>query len=446
MRTVVFLPYHGIGHFNACFKIAKVLQMEYNIVFAGLSLFEEYVEGQGFPYYSLQTVPFGLGLEPWLNTVQKKKNIYFHSLKDRWTGRLYKLREIELYRLMEEVKPQCILIDYLQSTDVIVFYPHAKKNGIKIGLIQTMLPQIVRKNCPPINSLIFPENRKQINKARSWFYFIRFAKELGDKIKFFGMSNSRMIQRRKRLNQMSDEYDSKEITPYAIPFNNIDEFILAPREFDFPQNSKSTFEHYVGFMPDEKRNEVYDKPYKAIHRLLKTNRDHLIYCSFGTVKLENTIAVESFIGRLINVVRNKPCFLLVSITATQHRTVNYELPRNVLFLKTAPQLEILSKASLFITHGGLNSIKEAVYACVPMLVYPLNPKMDQKGNSTRVVFHQLGLRGNLRTDPEELIEKKIDELLGNPGYKQKIEELKVIDRTYTSEKFKELFDDMKPLS
>jgi UDP:flavonoid glycosyltransferase YjiC (YdhE family) len=446
MQTIVFLPYHGIGHFNACFKIAKILQAGYNIVFAGLSLFEEYVEGQGFSYYSLQTVPFGLGLEPWLNSVEKKKNIYFHSLKDRWAGRLYKLREIDLTRLLEEVKPQCILIDYLQSTDVIPFYPHAKKNGIKIGFIQTMLPQIVRKNCPPINSLVFPDDRKEINKARSWFYFLRFAKGLGYKIKFFGMSNALMIKRRKRLNQMSEEYDSKEITPYAVPFNNIDEFILAPREFDFPQNSKSAFEHYVGFMPDEERNEAFDKPYKAIQKRLKASKDRLIYCSFGTVKLENTIAVESFIKRLISVVRNKRCFLLVSITATQHWTINDELPDNVLFLKSAPQLEILSKASLFITHGGLNSIKEAVYACVPMLVYPLNPKMDQKGNSTRVVFHQLGLRGNLQTDPEELIEKKIDELLQNPMYKQKMQELRIIDRTYTAERFIELFDTLTPLT
>ena len=81
MRTIVFITYHGIGHFNACFKIAKILQAEYNIVFAGLSLFKEYVEGQGFTYYSLQTVPFGLGFEQWLNTVEKKKNIYFHSLQ-----------------------------------------------------------------------------------------------------------------------------------------------------------------------------------------------------------------------------------------------------------------------------------------------------------------------------------------------------------------------------
>jgi len=445
MRTVVFLIYHGIGHFNACFKIAKILETEYNIVFAGLSLFKEYVEGQGHTYYSLNSVPFGLGFEPWLNTIEKKKFIYFHSLRDRWTDRLYKLREVDLYGLMEEVKPECVLIDFVQSTDSIVVYPYAKKHQIRIGFIQTMLPQIVRKNCPPINSLVFPDEGKEIRRARYWFILVRLAKGLGDKMKFLGMSKALIIKRRMRLNQMSDVYYSKEITPYGIPFNNIDEFILAPREFDFPQNSKSGFEHYVGFMSDEDRNETFDKQYKAILKRLKTGTGPLLYCSFGTVKLENTNAIKSFIRKLINVVRNKPCRLVVSMTE-QYGMVTTKLPDNVLFLKTAPQLEILSKADLFITHGGLNSIKEAVYAGVPMLVYPVNPKMDQKGNSTRVVFYRLGLRGNLRTDSEQLIEKKIDELLGNPGYKQKIRELQRIDGTYTAEKFKELFNDLKPLS
>jgi UDP:flavonoid glycosyltransferase YjiC (YdhE family) len=308
-----------------------------------------------------------------------------------------------------------------------------------------MLPQVVRKNYPPINSLIFPDKSKAINRAVSWFYFIRSAKSFVAKIKFFGRSDAGMIKRRMRRNQMSEGYHSEEKTPYAIPFNHIDEFILAPREFDFPRNNKSVLEHYVGFMLDEERAEKPNRRYKTIRKRLKANKDHLIYCSFGTAKTENTYAADSFINKLLNVVRNRPCFLIISITATQHRAVRHDLPDNVVFLTTAPQLEILSMASLFITHGGLNSIKEAVYAGVPMLVYPLNPKMDQKGNSTRVVFHGLGLRGDLRKDSEEVIEKKIDELLENPTYKQKILELKAIDRTYTAGKFRKLFNDLKPL-
>ena len=33
--------------------------------------------------------------------------------------------------------------------------------------------------------------------------------------------------------------------------------------------------------------------------------------------------------------------------------------KNILFVKTAPQIEILQRASLFITHNGMNSTSEA---------------------------------------------------------------------------------------
>jgi zeaxanthin glucosyltransferase len=325
-------------------------------------------------------------------------------------------------------------------------YPEVKKRRIRIGLVQTMLPQRVRKDCPPINSLILPGDRLGISKARKWFYFVRFLKVSGEALKFFGRSNSFVVRRRMKLNHMGAEYLSKEAIPYGFHFNHINELILAPREFDFVQNEESSIEHYVGFMPDEERKEEWDENYEAFQLRLKESLDPVIYCSFGTVKLENSTTVNVFISRLMNVIRKRRCFLIVSVSDTLHPAVSHGLPDNVLFLKSAPQLEILSRASLFITHGGLNSIKEAVYAGVPMLVYPLNHKMDQRGNSSRVVFHGLGLRGNLQTDPEASIEQKIDELLGNERYKQKLEELKGIDLTYTSEKFLKLFDHLKPLT
>ena len=38
----------------------------------------------------------------------------------------------------------------------------------------------------------------------------------------------------------------------------------------------------------------------------------------------------------------------------------YILPKNILLVKTAPQVEILKRASLFVTHGGMNSTSESI--------------------------------------------------------------------------------------
>jgi UDP:flavonoid glycosyltransferase YjiC (YdhE family) len=68
-------------------------------------------------------------------------------------------------------------------------------------------------------------------------------------------------------------------------------------------------------------------------------------------------------------------------------------PPHVGIVERAPQLEILRRASLMITHGGLGSVKECAALGVPMLVFPL--KDDQPGNAARVEARGLGrvLRG-----------------------------------------------------
>ena len=57
--------------------------------------------------------------------------------------------------------------------------------------------------------------------------------------------------------------------------------------------------------------------------------------------------------------------------------------------KYAPQKEILAKATLFITHGGMNSVMEAIIAQTPMIVVPL--ANDELINGRMVVQNNYGL-------------------------------------------------------
>ena len=66
-----------------------------------------------------------------------------------------------------------------------------------------------------------------------------------------------------------------------------------------------------------------------------------------------------------------------------------------------------------ISHGGLGTIKECFDAKVPMLIYPLNLKIDQVGNGIRIEANKLGIAGNLRNDTSEMIRTNIIKGLKN---------------------------------
>src|SRR5688572_16318065 len=84
MARVVLLVYHGAGHINPLLKPARVLEANHEVFFAGFAFFKDHVESQGFKFFPLHTVPFGLGFESWVNTVEKKTLVYWNALKDKW--------------------------------------------------------------------------------------------------------------------------------------------------------------------------------------------------------------------------------------------------------------------------------------------------------------------------------------------------------------------------
>ena len=65
-----------------------------------------------------------------------------------------------------------------------------------------------------------------------------------------------------------------------------------------------------------------------------------------------------------------------------------KIPSNVYLVKSAPQVEILKRASLFITHSGMNSSNESIHFGVPMICLPVSA--DQPLVANRVA-NELGL-------------------------------------------------------
>ncbi|XP_059051876.1 UDP-glycosyltransferase UGT5-like [Achroia grisella] len=102
------------------------------------------------------------------------------------------------------------------------------------------------------------------------------------------------------------------------------------------------------------------------------------------------------------------------------------LPKNVHILEWAPQQSILAHKNciLFITHGGLLSTTEALHFGVPLIGVPIFA--DQHVNIYRAVNKGFARHVPLNKDMAEDLKEAIDEILGNPKYKEKVRELSFV--------------------
>jgi zeaxanthin glucosyltransferase len=91
------------------------------------------------------------------------------------------------------------------------------------------------------------------------------------------------------------------------------------------------------------------------------------------------------------------------------------LASNAILVKSAPQLELLKRASLCITHAGLNTVLEALAQGVPQVAIPVSN--DQPGVAARLADKKTGLF----LPPKELTASRLsfllDEVLSNSTYR-----------------------------
>jgi zeaxanthin glucosyltransferase len=152
------------------------------------------------------------------------------------------------------------------------------------------------------------------------------------------------------------------------------ELSLAPSELDFERTDEDLF--YAGPCVDLSRDET---PMTG----LPTDRP-VVYCAFGT-QTHRYPDLKRRAAQLLDAARMLPdLHFVLSWDGEELENV----PPNVVATQYAPQLSLLRRSALFVTHGGLNSLKEALCLGVPPLVLPFDA--DQPGNAARLMHHGCG--------------------------------------------------------
>jgi len=91
------------------------------------------------------------------------------------------------------------------------------------------------------------------------------------------------------------------------------------------------------------------------------------------------------------------------------------VPNNAIVVNHAPQLELLKKASVCITHAGFNTVLEALTQGVPQVAIPVTN--DQPGVGARIAAHQTGVVASSEKLTVSHLSTLVDEVLNNSTYR-----------------------------
>ncbi len=149
--------------------------------------------------------------------------------------------------------------------------------------------------------------------------------------------------------------------------NWLDEIIHNPPEMNLVYTFRR-FQPYEADFPEEHFKFLGPSVYERKREPLEytKGRNPLVYISLGTV-LKGPV---SFFQNCLEAFRGLDVDVIISLGPEFNVKRLKNIPANVFLYKSVPQLQVLKIADVFLTHGGMNSVSEALVSGTPMVVVP----------------------------------------------------------------------------
>jgi UDP:flavonoid glycosyltransferase YjiC (YdhE family) len=171
------------------------------------------------------------------------------------------------------------------------------------------------------------------------------------------------------------------------------ELILCPADFELPGKSwESEPEvYYVEPTVDLERRAEGAFPWEELDPARR-----LVYVSLGSQSHRaGAERVKAFLHAAAAGFAERPDWQVVISTGGLLEPGEIATSSGGIVTGWAPQLDLLDRAAVMVTHGGMGTVKECIVRGVPMVVFPIDH--DQPDNARRVVHHNLGVSGDLRS-------------------------------------------------
>ena len=385
------LPMSSLGHAlqrrGHSVHFIQVLDREPSIVDAGLS------------FIPIAAADQPLGTQRRLdNEMGKQKGMAALSLTLRRMLDLVHIHLRELPQILRDASPpfDLLLVDTTLIAPVTVAL-HCKVPVISIDILPVQMDE---DSAPPF---IFdwsygnPDSDGGITRQRNW---------AGNQMLYSMIGPiTAAVNAQRRL------WDLKECANINDQWSSLLRICQVPEFVDFARKGLPAHCHHTGpfAVPTSRGKTTF--PWERL------NGKPLVYASLGTL-VNSVVTVFETIAAAFSTLDVQ---LVLTTGGGLTHDVLGSLPGDVILVDQAPQLELLPRAALVVTHCGINTSLETLSAGKPMVCIPVT--FDQPGNARRL--HRLGVCEivGLQELTVDKLRAAAQKVLGDEQYRQRAEQV-----------------------
>ena len=438
-KTILFVPLDCVGHVNSLISVADSLKhLGHRTVFLFYDPMDGGLRERGHEVYDCASE----GLEPSKPTAasEKKWDLIVGEMGKLWRSSLMDnfvqttrvglgsmMRDImkheqRVERKLALIEPDLIVVDHYFIQPAII------KSGKPWARVYSASPLGLHPKSArlPPATLGLPTRWLDTKDARQRATYEAWAQQVDETRGELFEEFNEFLTREHKLEPLKE--DPMEYI-YTSPHLNV---YMYPQELDYGQQLVAPLKDWLrcdsilrenSRLPSERpeEEEEFEKLAVAQEKLLELPQEFeqlpgkLIFLSMGSLASGDVALMR----RLVAILAKSPHKFIVSRGPNWSQ---YELAANMWGEKFVPQLEVLQRVDLVITHGGNNTITECFYYGVPgFVVCPIFS--DQYDNAQRIEEQGLGKRVDPFHCGEQELLQAVEQVLGEASIRPRMAEI-----------------------
>lgn len=189
-------------------------------------------------------------------------------------------------------------------------------------------------------------------------------------------------------------------------YSQLAQLCQQPAQFEFPRQHLPPHFHFNGSYHHPASRELAPFPFE------KLTGQPLIYASMGTLQNRLGEVFENIAQACVGL----DAQLVIALGGGSSPESLPELPGAPLVVGYAPQLELLQRAALTITHAGMNTALESLSNGVPMVAIPI--ANDQPAVAARIAWTGTGEVVSLAHSGSSRLQAAVQRVLTEDAYRQ----------------------------